>query len=175
METQLAVDEVPAVDSTPRTSQEVRVEEIEARPLRRRIGRLAFVVALALLCGLLVYCLTVGGLYKVSVTHPHIAEITGLGGPDLPGPPDAPAPDTGVLVMMQNASVMVNSLAATFGTIVTAVVALITLRRTRPLPAPPPAARPLAEDRPGIGSAVEAYVVVRRQPRASHRRPPSRP
>ena len=157
-----------------RACLEVGVGEDQARPLQGRIGRFAFVVALALLCGLLAYGLTVSGLYVASNAIPGVAGVTGSTGPAAPAAPSAP--DPGVFVMMQSASVVVNSIAATLGTIVTAVVSVITLKRTRTSPAPPPAApRPLAVDRPGIGLAADARVVIRRQPRGPHRRPPSRP
>jgi hypothetical protein len=80
---------------------EVGVGDDQARPAQARIGRFAFVVTLALLSGLLVYGLTIGSLYKVSADHPRVAEAMGVVGP--PAFPVAPPPDTGVMVMMQNA------------------------------------------------------------------------
>jgi hypothetical protein len=140
---------------------------------KRPIGRFAFVVTLALLCGALVFGLTVSALYVASSASPTVAGYTGF---TVSAPSDTSSPpDAGVFVMMQNASVMVNSIAATLGTIVTAVVSVITLKRTRPAVPPTPAAPQVADDRPGIGSAAEAGRVIRRQSRPPHRRPPSRP
>ena len=129
----------------------------------KRIGRYAFVVSVALLCGLIAYGLTVLSLYEV--------ETVAGEPPTLTEPEYDAGPEPGVLETMQNASVLVNSIAATLGTAVTAVVSIITLRRTRPSPAP----TSTQDHPPAVISASEPRTLVRRQSRAPHRRPPSRP
>jgi hypothetical protein len=84
--------------------------------VQRQVGRYGLIAVVAILSGLLVYDLTVSGLYTASDASPRIAEVMGLTDPASIPPQDAPVqPDPGVLALMQNASVMVNSIAATLG------------------------------------------------------------